>query len=124
MRCDGDGSQSRDLVHVEDVVQALLLAAQHKKPLNGQVFNVGTGDNITNMSILQFFLKRYEGSKFHYAPSRIGDVKHTCASIKNIQTVLGYKPSIDPWQGIEKTCVWNENNKDLIVKLTNQGATK
>lgn len=118
MRCDGDGSQSRDLVHVNDVVQALLLSAQHKKQLNGQVFNVGCGTNITNMSILEFLLKRYEGVKFHYAPTRAGDVKHTCSSIKNIQDTLGYKVSIDPWQGIEQTCKWNEDNKDLIIKLT------
>ena len=40
-----DGNQRRDFTYVGDVIQANILAGIYKKPLNGEVFNIGNGDN-------------------------------------------------------------------------------
>ena len=49
----GDGKQRRDFTNIADVVNALILAAMHKDPLNGEVYNVGTGQNYSILEIAQ-----------------------------------------------------------------------
>lgn len=117
MRSDGDGSQTRDMVHVKDVVQALLRGAEHHDPLCGEAFNVGTGNSVSNSQILEWLLKKYEGAKYHDAPTRAGDVRATLADIQNIREKLGYEPQVEFWKGLEDTSSWYDDNWDLIGKL-------
>ena len=115
MRSDGDGTQTRDMVHVSNVVSALLLAAEHKPPLKGVAFNVGTGDSVANNEILEYLMARFPTAKSHSAPPRMGDAKHTRASIKNIEAELGYKVVKDFWTGLDETIKWAEENKSLFL---------
>lgn len=117
MRSDGDGSQTRDMVHVSDVVQALLRGAEHPEPLCGEIFNVGTGASVSNLQILQWLLKKYEGAKYHDAPPRVGDVKSTLADIQKIREKLGYEPQVEFWKGLEDTSAWYDENWDWIKEL-------
>lgn len=117
MRSDGDGSQSRDLCYVDNVVDVCIRAATHPEPLKADVFNVACGDRTTNLEILQYLKKRYPESTSHDAPWRAGDVMHTQASIEKTKNVLGYKPLVDVWQGVDKTIEWYENNWNQIKNL-------
>src|SRR5208337_3474257 len=81
MRSDGDGSQSRDMCYVDNVVHALCLAAQAPQGMDGRPYNVACCESTTNKAILEYMLKRYPGSSFVTAPWRPGDVMHTLANI-------------------------------------------
>lgn len=115
MRSDGDGTQSRDMVHVDNIVHALILAAECDKKLNGETFNVGTGESFTNNEILEYLKYRFPSAKSHPAPVRVGDVKHTRASLEKIDRNLGYKVIKPFWAGLDETIEWIEKNTDLFL---------
>lgn len=88
-----DGLQTRDFVHVSDVVQANILALQREEA-NGEVFNVGTGQPTTILAMARAVAERL-GKKPALAPNyryRAGDVRHCWADITKIRTRLGFKP--------------------------------
>lgn len=117
MRSDGDGNQSRDLCYVDNVVDVCIRASEHPAPLKADVFNVACGDRTSNAEILQYLKKRYPDAASHDAPWRAGDVMHTQASIEKTKNVLGYKPLVDVWTGVDKTIEWYESNWDKIKSL-------
>lgn len=88
----GDGEQTRDYIHVNDVVSANILAATYEKPLNGEIFNVGSGKNYSVNWIASFI--ESDSSKIINIPQRIGEVRDTLADISKIQSTLGWSPSI------------------------------
>jgi UDP-glucose 4-epimerase len=89
----GDGEQTRDYVHVNDVVNANLLAAYHQTNLNGEIFNVGTGKNYSVNWIAEKIQK--DTNKISYIPPRDGEARHTLANYQKINNVFNWKPSID-----------------------------
>jgi UDP-glucose 4-epimerase len=86
----GTGQQKRDFVHVSDIVNANLLALNHKKRLNGNVFNIGSGKNY---SINQ--IARMVDENIKYIPSRQGECKNTLADIAKAKKTLKFYPKID-----------------------------
>lgn len=106
LRSDGDGEQTRDLCFVENVVDANMLVAFSDKSFAGDQYNVATGESVSNNQILEKFKERF-GDKINivHAPERPGDVKHTKANIDKIKE-LGYEPSVNFWDGLEKTFDW------------------
>jgi nucleoside-diphosphate-sugar epimerase len=117
MRSDGDGSQSRDMCHVDNVVDACVKSAETEMVLTAEPLNVSCGDRTTNKEILQFLLKRFPGSKYHDAPWRLGDVMHTQADISRTFDLIGYRPIVRFWEGLEMTIDWYEKNWDSIKEL-------
>lgn len=121
MRSDGDGSQSRDMCYVDNVVDACLRAATTSKIIAAEALNVACGDRTTNREILQHLLKKFPDSKYHDAPWRLGDVMHTQADVSRTKEVLGYVPLVRFWEGLEKTIQWYQDNWELILSLDDQG---
>lgn len=87
----GDGSQKRDFVHVSDVVNANILAAEKDidSEYYGQVFNVGTGENISILEIAKIISDNYI-----FIPPRPGEAKTTLSNIEKIKSVLNWKPNV------------------------------
>ena len=88
----GDGTQRRDFTHVDDVVNANILAMQHKneffdKPY-GQVYNVGTGKN---HSVLE--LARMISDEVKFIPPRIGEAYITLADNEKIRQTFNWEPT-------------------------------
>jgi len=107
-----DGQQSRDFIHVSDVVQANLLA-MGKREANYEVFNVGTGRFITVLDIANLLIRELNSS---VGPSitgryRQGDIRHCHADISKIQKTLGFKPSVEFEDGISDLVQWVRNQK-------------
>jgi UDP-N-acetylglucosamine/UDP-N-acetylgalactosamine 4-epimerase len=117
MRSDGDGTQSRDLCYVDNVVSAIQKSITSTTNLNANCYNVACGESVTNQQIIDCLLKRYSGSSVVSAPERLGDVKHTLANIQRARTDLGYVPIVNVWEGILKTCDWYDSNWSWISKL-------
>src|SRR3954454_382234 len=92
-----DGRQQRDFVHVRDVAQACLLALRSKEA-GGDVFNIGSGQSRTILSIARDLAAVL--GKPHISPSvigkyRAGDIRHCFADIGRSRAELGYAPQVD-----------------------------
>jgi dTDP-glucose 4,6-dehydratase len=106
----GDGNQTRDFVHVKDVVNANLLALA-KENISGEVFNISSGKKITINSIIEIIQKIMDKkSEVFYAEPRSGDIRHSFANIKKAQNVLGYKPSVKFEEGLREVVKWYSTN--------------
>jgi nucleoside-diphosphate-sugar epimerase len=95
----GDGLQSRDFVHVSDVVAANLLAMTH--PLaSRQTFNVGRGESVSLLDITSILneLMGKDLQPIHQEP-RAGDIRHSLAD-NTALTALGWLPKVGIRQGL------------------------
>ena len=98
----GNGLQSRDFVHVSDVVNSNLLALTTEEGV-GKSYNIGTG-RATSIKRLHSILAHLAGtkSKAIFAPARVGDIIRSCASIENAQRELGYAPRTELEEGLKQ----------------------
>lgn len=106
-RIDGDGEQSRDFCHVNDVVQANLLAAKHAGVLLGDRFNIATGNTYSVNYVYEQIkaLLKVELQK-HYVAARPGDPRKSHADISKAEKILGYKPCVKFEDGMALTAEW------------------
>jgi UDP-glucose 4-epimerase len=99
----GDGLQTRDFVHISDVVRANLLAATSDKA-PGEVVNVASGVSSSLIDLIAT-LKQVIGSSAagleieHQAP-RAGDLRESSADISKARAVLGYEPRVQLKEGL------------------------
>ena len=106
-RSDGDGTQSRDMCYVDNVVEANLLAAFREQRFIGECYNIACNDSVSNGEILTYFIDNFS-AKIRNAPWRQGDIMHTRADITKASEDLGYEPKVRFWEGLEKTVKWWE----------------
>lgn len=101
----GTGEQSRDFIHVSDVVRALVLCAQHQR-VDGQVYNVGSGTttSVTALAKMMVALLNLRGvTKFSFTGGQAweGDAKLTHADISKIVGDLNWRPLVKLRDGIK-----------------------
>jgi dTDP-L-rhamnose 4-epimerase len=101
-----DGRQSRDFIHVSDIVQANLMVMEREDMEYG-AFNVGTGRSKTVLDVAEALSQHLNGDvrpeiahKF-----RAGDIRHCFADISRIQA-LGYQPGTDFEDGVAELVDW------------------
>jgi len=91
----GDGEQTRDFVHVQDIVEANMLALKNRG-IAGKTFNVGTGIATTINQLANMLLEI--GNKTHlklvHSKPRKGDIKRSVADISRAKRKLHYKPKV------------------------------
>jgi UDP-glucose 4-epimerase len=97
----GDGLQVRDFVHIEDIMQANMLAMGSANAV-GEMFNVASG-RATSILELARIVKEVMGAsgvENDFGPERPGDMKLGLASIDKIKAVLGYDPKVHMQSGL------------------------
>lgn len=99
LEIDWDGLQSRDFIHVSDVVQANLLAAL--KGVSGEEYNVASGSTCSLIELADT-VERVSGRKLNriFRPKRAGDVRFSAADISKIRA-LGFTPSVTLEAGLK-----------------------
>jgi len=103
----GTGKQTRDFVHVANVVHANLLGACCRKDLRGEVVNVGLGERVSLLEILDLMGEILDvKAEPAFGPPRPGDVPHTLADISHTRSLLGYEPIVDFADGLRETIEW------------------
>lgn len=104
----GDGTDSRDYVYVDDVVDAFVRAAGAAG--GGQRFNVGTGISTTVAELHTSIAKAVgtaDDPEFH--PARLGDLRKSQLDISRGKQVLGWEPQVGLDEGIERTVGYFRN---------------
>ncbi len=101
-----DGKQTRDFVHVSDIVQANLLARRCDDMKNG-VFNVGTGQSTSVLDVAQELARHLESGLEPEITCqfRAGDIRHCVADIGQIKS-YGYRPRLTFKEGIAELVTW------------------
>lgn len=106
----GDGEQSRDFTHIDNVVSANLLAAAAKQTA-GEVINVACGQAVTVNEIIAMINKLLgKNIKPIYAEPRAGDVKHSLADIAAARNLIGFEPIVSFSEGLQLAIDWYRDN--------------
>jgi len=97
-KINGDGLQTRDFVHIDDVVRANILAMDSK--VNHEFFNVGTGNSISILDLANAIINASGLSlKPIHGPELSGDARASQADIALIRKLLNWEPKmrLDSW---------------------------
>jgi nucleoside-diphosphate-sugar epimerase len=129
----GDGLQTRDFVHVSDIVQANLLSAE-ENDIASKSFNIASGRSHSINEILHIIkqVSHTEHIQHKYAPAREGDQgERFQASIKNAIDNLGYIPKMSLHEGLKRVVDFtrNKNNnntsdKKILLEQFNQAKSR
>jgi dTDP-L-rhamnose 4-epimerase len=122
-----DGEQTRDFIHVSDIVQANLLALETDRA-DYQAVNVGTG---IATSIKQVTAMLTQGLRKQINPEivgkyREGDIRHCVADISRARRLLGYEPRVTIESGIPELLDWvrRQEATDQVAKATAELETR
>ncbi len=101
LKVRGDGFQTRDFIHVSDVVKALLLVGSNNRT---GVYNVGTGTAYSLMDLIMYLAAHTE-NKFYVdnLPKLEWDIQHSCANISRIESEMGWEPEMGLEDGVVDT---------------------
>ena len=99
----GDGAELRDFTHVENVVQANLLAGALAKPVCGEAINIACGERISVLDLLKELHRMMKVCIAPaFAPPRAGDVPHSLADISAARALIGYAPGVSVRDGLRR----------------------
>jgi nucleoside-diphosphate-sugar epimerase len=104
----GDGEQTRDFIHVDDVVQANLRAAV-ATGVSG-AFNIASGSSISINKLVEMVVAKRTGVTVEYGSERPGDVKHSIADVSLAARMINFKPQKNFEEGIREYVKWAESN--------------
>src|SRR5688500_6369624 len=114
----GDGRQVRDILHVSDVLDAMLTAVDRIDELAGSAFNMGGGANNT-VSLLQVLdmITALEGRRprVGFGPSRIGDQRWYVSDTAAFTSATGWTPRVTVEAGVRRLHEWLRANADVSV---------
>lgn len=105
---NGDRGITRDFVHIDNVVQANILAATtQNSAASGEAFNVGNGGQTTLADLYQMIASKLGSTRpVILGPPRPGDILHSGADISKIRRLLGYEPAVTVDSGLDETVRW------------------
>jgi CDP-paratose 2-epimerase len=110
----GDGMQVRDILFIDDLVEALLLGAKEAPRLAGKAFNIGGGPS--NVISLRDLLDRLEAMlgrepEFSVEDWRTGDQRYYVTDFRRFANLTGWSPRISAVDGIERLFRWLEQQQ-------------
>jgi UDP-glucose 4-epimerase len=108
----GNGSAVRDFIFIDDVVEAMVAAANDQS--NERVFNIGSGKGRSIQEIIGAIESHLGALKISWKPGRAIDVPVSVLSIDRAKQVLNWTPKIPLEDGINKTIAWWRSRKSNI----------
>ena len=107
----GDGQNIREWIHVEDHCRAIWDVAQ--KGRAGEVYNIGSGVELTNLEITKMILKEfgYGDEMIEQVADRLNHDRRYSLNSSKIENELGWKPQWDFADGIKSTIDWYKTNR-------------
>lgn len=110
----GDGKHVRDWIYVLDHCKALLLCLE--KGRAGEVYNIGTGNEKSNIEIAMAILKAFgrDQSWLEFVKDRPGHDRRYALDVSKIKKELGWRPETSFEEGFSKTVEWYQKNKKWV----------
>lgn len=105
----GDGYQIRDLLYVDDLVNAYEQAINKIDNIAGEVFNIGGGmDNSYSLHQVLDILEKEIGTRpdISFQNERLGDQKYFVSANAKLKQLLGWEPQMSFIQGVKKMITW------------------
>ena len=99
----GDGLQTRDFVHVDEVVEACLLAAGAPREASGRAINIGSGVAVSVVELAATVRRLFGGPAPVHGPAREGEVRDSIADTAMAERVLGFKARVGLVEGLQRT---------------------
>jgi dTDP-L-rhamnose 4-epimerase len=123
-----DGLQSRDFIHVRDIVQGLLLAMDRQQA-DYQVFNLGTGVPTTVAEVANMLSQQLTGGEIRpqiRSQFRAGDIRHCYADLSQARALLGFEPRIPLQKGMADLLAWvkEQTAEDRFAQVERELAAK
>jgi CDP-paratose 2-epimerase len=105
----GDGKQVRDILYIDDLVNAFQLSYNHIDQLAGEAFNIGGGyDNSISLKEFIYLIEELTGDKImlQYADWRDGDQKYYVSDTQKFSAATGWNPRCNFTEGINELYRW------------------
>lgn len=123
-----DGRQSRDFIHISDIVQGLLLAMD-KPEADYQVFNLGTGVPTSIVQVAELLAEQLTGGQVRpqvLNQYRAGDIRHCYADLSKARRLLGFEPRVSLQEGLYDLLAWvrEQTAQDLFDQAEGELAAK
>jgi len=115
----GDGRQVRDVLYVDDLLNAFQLAIEHREKTAGQVFNVGGGtENTTSLLELIEEIEKLTGRRLEYTRDerRPGDQLVYITDFSKLRRETGWEPKVSVRQTVTHMYQWWRKNRHLFPR--------
>jgi CDP-paratose 2-epimerase len=115
----GDGMQVRDILYVEDLLDAFELAQENIEAISGQAFNIGGGtENTTSLLELIEAIAKIQGKTptVHFDNWRPKDQRYYVSDCSKFAAATGWTPKVGIRQGIEKLYQWLQEDRSKGVR--------
>ncbi len=112
----GDGMQVRDILYVEDLVNAFVLAQDNINRLSGQAFNIGggAGSTVSLLNLLALIGETYgEAPAVRFEQWRPGDQRYYVSDTRKFQEAAGWSAQTDVASGIERLACWLRETRGI-----------
>ena len=124
------GKNSREWIHVYDHCRALYCLFKNGK--NGNSYNVGSGENLSNIQLVKKLIKVFrqksikigKNVKIKFVKDRPGHDKRYAINSSKIKNKIGWKPNVSFEEGLKKTFSWYLENQQYFSKLNKKDITK
>jgi len=116
----GDGKQVRDLLFIDDLVDAYVLAVDHPDRVSGGIYNFGGGpENVLSLLELLDMLKALNSADVErsFDDWRPGDQRVFVSDITLAERKLGWKPTVGAAEGVRKLHAWVVENRGMLEKI-------
>ncbi len=117
----GDGKQVRDILFIEDLLDAYDAGFAAGEKIAGRAYNIGGGPgNVLSLLELLAFIERRRGAKlpFRFSDWRPGDQKVFVSDIRRAAAELGWRPKISCTRGLDLLYDWVAQNRQLFLELS------
>jgi CDP-paratose 2-epimerase len=108
--------QVRDVLYIDDLVRAFLLARAHMRSLSGRAFNIGGGPahTLSLLELLKIIAKlNGEPPRCELSEWRPGDQRYYVSDTRKFQSATGWRAKIEPVEGVERLYDWLRRARGL-----------
>jgi CDP-paratose 2-epimerase len=105
----GDGKQVRDILFIEDLVDAFLLAQKNMRQLSGHAFNIGGGpaNTISLLELLDMITELHGGElSIQFESWRAADQRYYVADTTKFAALTGWNPKVGVREGVRRLYEW------------------